>query len=712
MAILTTPQELLPLLGSVVTAEDPLAALERKGHSFSPALKSSLQPRRVPTATERAQWTKAARMSGPVTFTAGKTTQAAARELATGEYEFTAGIRMGVANEILAGTLANGTLPDTLFLDELLSAGSIDLFMGAFRMDRPGGRIGRMLFTAPPVLAVVGEGSDRVAVTFPFRLLFERISRTAGRTIRTVVTQATGRLRLIVGLTTQVATVRAGERRLEMQIDLSQSLDARLDIDPGSPVQRVSQPAPGEVDGLAVLIQNALQQQLAERLRVSISAQIPMPIGRLEIHETAMLTRGDALLVGVKVQGTPAPGNPETLVAHFPNAATNFFTRLHDQVLRIAVRSAARSGELTAMARRTHPDAQISSADVAFGKDTISLMATGKVVDMCPFGVDMGFTMTTTLRFTLEGTRIKVTKETSIDLDNADVALCLLTSLGTALLAAIGVLTMQGFLAALGTFSVIGVLTLLLEFDVPDLLSRLLEESKNEPIYVELDAPLPGTDLLPTLTGPLVRLDESTMLLLARLGTRPDDVNTYFYVRFMEADELGIARAMRGVGVTMMDRDSPAPAGDDVVLPAPTTRTTAHQTPNGVIATTTRTTYERTRDEAVRTGTTDYSGRVRMYIPWDGLATRGGVKVEEIRRWNVDTDDEEGPGAMRRTNVREARPDFYFKVTRGNGSVVDTLQIPSGFFLNFQSARVGSFAAPLTIAFGGGRPVVLEPVMG
>jgi hypothetical protein len=43
---------------------------------------------------------------------------------------------------------------------------------------------------------------------------------------------------------------------------------------------------------------------------------------------------------------------------------------------------------------------------------------------------------------------------------------------------------------------------------------------------------------------------------------------------------------------------------------------------------------------------------------------------------------------------------------------VDTLQIPSGFFLNFQSARVGSFAAPLTIAFGGGRPVVLEPVMG
>ena len=601
-------------------------------------------------------------------------------------------------------------MPDTLFLDELLPVGSIDLLMGAFRMDRPGGRIGRLLITAAPVLAVVRDGADRVAVTFPVRLLFERISRAAGRTIRTVTTHATGLLRLIVGLTTRVATVRPGERRLEMQIDLSQSGEARLDIDRGSPVQRVSQPGPGEADGLAVLIQNALQQKLAGRLRLSISAQIPMPIGRLEIHETAILTRGEALLVGVKVQGTPAPGNPATLVAHFPNVETNFFTRLHDQVLRIAVQSAARSGELTTFARQSHPDALISSADVAFGKDTISLMATGKVVDMCPLGVDLGFTMTMTLRFTLEGTRIKVTKETRIDLDNADVALCLLTSLGMALLAAIGVFTMQGFLAALGAFSVIGVLTLLMEFDVPDLVSRLSEESTNEPIYVELDTPLPGTDLLPTLTGPMVRLDESAMLLLAHLGTRADDVNTYFYVRFMDADELGIARAMQGVGVTMMDRDSPAPAGDDVALPAPTTRTTSHQTPNGLIATTTKTRYERTADEAVRQGTTDHSGRVRMYIPWDGLATRAGVKVQEIQRWNVDTDEEAGPASSRRTDVPEARPDFYFKVTRGNGSVVDTLRIPSGFFLNFQSARVGSFSAPLTIAFGGGLPVVLEPV--
>ena len=712
MAILTTPKDLLPLLGSVVTAEDPVAALERKGHSFTAALKSSLQAKRVPTAAERKLWTKAAAMTGPVTFTAGKTTQAVARELAAGEFEFMAGIRMGVANEILAGTLANGTLPDTLFLDELLSSGSIDLLMGAFRMDRPGGRIGRLLFTAPPVLSVVRDGADRVAVTFPFRLLFERVFQAAGRTIRTVVTNATGRLRLIAGLTTRVVTVRPGERRLEMQIDLSQSLEARLDIDPGSPVQRVSQPGPGEVDGLAVLIQNALQQQLAGRLRVSISAQIPMPIGRLEIHDTTILTRGDALLVGVKVQGTPAPGNPATLVAHFPNAETNFFARLHDQVLRIAVQSAARSGELTTIARQSNRDAQISSADVAFGKDTISLVATGKVVDMCPLGVDMGFTMTVTLRFTLEGTRIKVTKNTDIDLDNADVALCLLTSLGVALLAAIGVFTMQGFFAALGAFSVIGVLTLLMEFDVPDLLSKLLEESKNDPLYVELDTPLPGTDLLPTLTGPIVRLDESTMLMLAHLGTRADDVNTYFYVRFMEADEFGIAKAMRGVGVALMDRDSPAPAGDDVVLPPPSTRTTAHQTPNGVIATTTRTHYERSVDETVRQGTTDFTGRVRMYIPWDSLATRGGVKVEEIRRSNVDDADDEGTTSTRRTDVREARPDFYFKVTRGNGSTVDTLQIPSGFFLNFQSARVGSFASPLTIAFSGGRPLVLDSTVG
>ena len=59
--------------------------------------------------------------------------------------------------------------------------------------------------------------------------------------------------------------------------------------------------------------------------------------------------------------------------------------------------------------------------------------------------------------------------------------------------------------------------------------------------------------------------------------------------------------------------------------------------------------------------------------------------------------------------MAEALPDFYFQVTRPDGSRLDTLQLGAGFFKNFQSARIGTPANPLTITFGGVGPIVLDP---
>ena len=408
MATITTVKGLLPLLGSVATADDPVAALEQRGHRLSPALKARLRPHRTPTDAQRRLWNKGAAKAGTLKFATGSAPRIVARQLAPGEYEFSAGLKMSVANEILAGLHANGTIPDVFFLDELLSPGNLELLAGAFRVDRPGGRIGRFQITAPPSIAPIRDGFNRVALTIPFRLNFERIGSVFFGQVRTVVTFATGRLRLSVGLATRTVPVSIGARNLEIQIDLSDSGDARLELDADSPVQRVNPPAPGQPDGFAIIVQNALQQRLAGSLRLTISAAIPLPIGKLEIRETAILTRGDALLVGVKVQGTPGAGNPDSLTALFPNVQTNFFTRVHDQVLRLIVQSAARSGALTRIAKQTHPDAVIDSADVAFGQNTIKVMATGKIVDLCPLGVDLGFTVTTTVILTLEGARIRV----------------------------------------------------------------------------------------------------------------------------------------------------------------------------------------------------------------------------------------------------------------------------------------------------------------
>lgn len=721
MPAISNTSDLLPLLGRVATADDPIAALESAGHTFSPELKTRLRPHRGDATDTRRRWARDAAKAGRFTFSSGPQPTLVARTLGAGEFEFSAGVRMSIANEVLAGLHANRTWPEIIFLDEMLPTGTLDLLAGAFVVDRPGGRIGRLEFTAPPTITPVRDGLDRVALTIPFRLNFERISEVMFRKVRTVVTFASGRLRLVVGLTTRVVPVSVAARNLEIQVDLTQSQEARLDLDADSPVQRVNPPNPGEVDGLAVILQNALQQQLADTLRVTISAAIPLPLGKLEIRETALVTRGDAVLVGIKVQGTPGAGNPDTLVPLFPDANANFYTRVHDQVIRLIVQAAARSGQLTQLAKATHPDAVIDSADVVFGTNTISVQAKGKIVDLCPLGVDLGFTSTTTLTTTLEGTRIRVDKSTDQNLDNTDAILCAVTSLGLALLAAVAVIVSQGLglasgFAAGAAFGVVGVLTLMLEFDDEDFDLVFSSGGDGGPTFIDLDFPFPGTDLLPTLTGAFVRLDESTMLVGGRLGTRPDSINTYFYVRFMEADGVGLARAMRGVRVRLMDRDSPQPAGDDVTLPNPTTVTTAHQTPAGTFSVTTHTRYERSADEQFREATTDHAGRVRIYIPHDALGSRAATKVIETTRLNLDTDVV--GTTTKREAVREGRPDFYFRVTRADGTSLDTLELPAGFFLNFQSARIGTAANPLTISFGGtvvggganGGLVVFDPM--
>ncbi|HEX8178343.1 MAG TPA: hypothetical protein VF525_02255 [Pyrinomonadaceae bacterium] len=157
----------------------------------------------------------------------------------------------------------------------------------------------------------------------------------------------------------------------------------------------------------------------------------------------------------------------------------------------------------------------------------------------------------------------------------------------------------------------------------------------------------------------------------------------------------------------LLDRDAPPPTGDDVTLPGPSTTHSSRHTPVGDFAITTKTHFERTPDETFREATTDHAGRVRFYIPRDKLASQAGVKVVETTQLNLDTDRE--TTSTRRTAVAEARPDFYFRVTRPDGSTVDTLALTTGFFRNFQSARIGTPAHPLTIMFGGGGPVVLDP---
>ena len=716
MATISKVNDLLPLLETIKPTDKPIAALEQRGHTLSAAVKTRLKSGRVPTPAQQRLWTQQAIKAGVSRVTVGQPPRIAPRELSPNEFEFSAGIRMPAANEILAGIYANGIIPNELFLDELLSAGDLNTLQSLFVLDRPGGRIGRLQITGPPAISQISEGSDRVLITFPYRLNFERIVSTPFNHIRTVVTFATGVMRLDVRLVTETSTGPQGSRNVVIQLDLSQGREARLEVDAASPVQLGSPPAPGQIDVIAAILQQEIGRKLGGSLRLSVSASIPLPFGRLEIGRVVVLTRSNALLVGMKAAETIGLGDPATIVPLFPNNQANLFTRVHDRVLRTIIQEAARNGVLTRVAKETHPDAVIHSADIAFGPNTIKLIARGEIVDLCPGGINLGFTVTTTITITLEGTQIKVEKETSKDLDNLDTLFCVIGTLGLALLAAVAAIAFHGIGIASGitavlAFGVVGVLTSILAFDSDDFALVFGNGGDDKPTIIQLDFPIPGTDLLPTLRGNFIRLDESTMLMAAQLGTRQDDLNTYFYMRFMEPDTSSpvafITRPIRGARVRLMDRDSPAPDGDDVTFPAPRTTHSTSSTPVGDFAITTVTRFERTSDETFRDVTADRNGRVRIYIPRDKLASKAGSKVVETTRLNLDTDEE--TKGVRRTAVPEPLPDLYFRLTRTDGSSLDTLQLGTGFFKNFRSARIGTPASPLTITFGGVGPIVVDP---
>jgi len=182
-------------------------------------------------------------------------------------------------------------------------------------------------------------------------------------------------------------------------------------------------------------------------------------------------------------------------------------------------------------------------------------------------------------------------------------------------------------------------------------------------------------------------------------------------MRFMEPDTSSptafLTRPIRDARVRLMDRDSPPPDGDDVTFPAPTTKRSSSHSPVGDFAITTVTHFERAADETVRDIKADRNGRVRIYIPRDKLVSKAGVKIVETTRVNLDTDKE--TKSVQRTSVAEPLPDFYFRLTKTDGSTLDTLQLGTAFFKNFHSARIGTPTNPLTITFGGIGPIVVDP---
>src|SRR5215211_5119541 len=99
MANISNVKDLLPLLGNIRPTADPIAALEQQGHTFSAAVKTRLKAGRKPTPAQQQIWRQAAAKAGKSLITVGQHPTLAPRALSPNEFEFSAGVRMPVANE-------------------------------------------------------------------------------------------------------------------------------------------------------------------------------------------------------------------------------------------------------------------------------------------------------------------------------------------------------------------------------------------------------------------------------------------------------------------------------------------------------------------------------------------------------------------------------------------------------------------------------------
>jgi hypothetical protein len=728
MAAITKSSDLVNHLAELSFSENPSEALIRAGHVIDDGLLPKLRLNnsalrgRLPSLRRASK--KAGRLSYSVNQASPPFTVAA---LAPGDFEFIAALKIAVANEIVAGFFDNGTIPATINLDQILTAEQLQKLTSQLIPDRTGGRIGRLFFTGPPLLSLPTGSPGLIRIHLPIRVNFETIIDTPFRTIRTVVTFFKGALNLVARLDAEVVQTDQFSQgvapTIQLMIDLNDRFLASFETDTDSPVQRDESSIGLGIDFLAAELQLGFQELYGARLKVAISALIPLPIGSLEVAEIQTTTIDDVLLAGVKLTEAPDLGDIARLQLNFSNASDNFCVRTHGSVLSRLAQAALDSGQLTGAAKKVHPDAVIDSVHVDISNNRISIAAKGKIVDLCPLGVDLGFTTTTTLAFSLEGTRVKVTKSTNTNLDNGDAILCAITSLGIAIIVAVIVAILPGFgtasvIGAVGAFSAIGFLQVLLEYNDQEI--DLLFGSGGGPTvhWIDLDLALPGTDLLPALTGEFFRIDDGSLVLGGTINARPDDTNSYFYIAFQTIGQFGRTQPLVDAKVQLIDRDNPPAPGDDVTLPPTRTVTTRHTIPNGTFSTTTTTSYERGADEVFKSVTTDRNGRIRIYLPKRALQSVGAKQLIRTVHVGIDgSDDGDDSAEMPNTKlgglIKESFPDFFFQVVTKDGTRFDTSVIPSAHWLNFHSSRIGSPSAPLVVILGDARgPVVFDPSIG
>src|SRR5262249_30962990 len=104
-----------------------------------------------------------------------------------------------------------------------------------------------------------------------------------------------------------------------------------------------------------------------------------------------------------------------------------------------------------------------------------------------------------------------------------------------------------------------------------------------------------------------------------------------------------------------------------------------------------------TKDQVLASAVSDAAGRVKFVLAPSRLITTAGTVVTTSTIVSHDPSLRFPKGVhSTTTDVKEPRPDIYFRVKLPSGKIVDTRHLQSGMMVNFSKKRTGSIDAPLT----------------
>lgn len=733
MTLITTTQELARVLSGRTAGEDPRRDLERRGYQLSPALArrvATLRPERLIDAGRRERWAAAAREAGLVHYHEGLPQRGTPRERAAGDWDIVVAVEFDAVNAALAGLHATRVVPREIDLALVLSSSELtdviaDVLQDVFEGVPEG--INSIVLRLDPPTALPIAGTDSARLILPFTLDLDRSSFLGDRL---TLASIRGTMQLGVSLDAEVGFV-GTEGRLTIALGLP---------DPPSPEQALAitiaadssmQPQPGS--GLASLV-TVLNLIVTRRLGPSLSAWVISPLIHLPLGtNTNLLVRqvdvravetggGGALVVGVRAGGLlPEPGDPDKLTDPFVERGGNLFVRVHEELIRNVLRAAHRSGYLDELAREVDESARIEDVDASFTRDELRFHVRGRLVDGCGLWKDLPFEVIHSVKFSLDGDRLVLTRENNVHVGTLDAVLCFLTSLlESALVGAVAGLA-SGLLVGMLGGIILGILTGLAEALAARPVGRqaaqaiwdfLHGEGSGGPdmTVIDLDRPLPGTELLAQIVGLDVEVDDVSLRTWHRFSLVPDAINTYAYVALAERGLFlprSAPRPLAGVHIECMDQDVPAPPGDDARPPTgePEQVVVSNRKRRATVSTIYRPLMQ---DQLLATATTDMAGIARFVLRPSQLRTLAG-KVERTRMTEyLDQPQRETDFHTTTSGLVERAPDVYFRARLGDGRSLDSRSLAPGLLLNLSQRRMGTADSPLTFAIPE-RLLVLDP---